>query len=82
MGVYGEISGDDGRARNPRSFRIFGAVGSIHQVLPGGWQRVVVDMAVLALLADPKFLALNVTLGKILAAETAPSDGRGWCNAG
>ena len=30
-----------------------------------------VDMAVLCVLADPKFLALNVTLSKLCAAEAA-----------
>jgi dolichol-phosphate mannosyltransferase len=36
-----------------------------------GASGVVVDMVVLFLLSDPKMLALNLSLGKALAAETA-----------
>jgi dolichol-phosphate mannosyltransferase len=43
-----------------------------------GGSGVVVDMGVLYLLADPKTLALNVTLGKILAAEAAMTNNFIW----
>lgn len=36
-----------------------------------GGSGVVVDMTLFCLLADPRFLALNVTFSKILAAEAA-----------
>ena len=36
-----------------------------------GGSGLVVDMAILALLADPRFLGLNMALSKVLAAEVA-----------
>jgi len=36
-----------------------------------GASGVIVDMAVLCLLADPRFLGLNVSLSKVISAETA-----------
>ena len=43
-----------------------------------GGTGVLVDMAVLFLLADPKTLALNITLSKVLAAEAAMLNNFAW----
>ena len=43
-----------------------------------GGSGVIVDMAVLYALADPKTLALNVTLSKVLAAEVAMTSNFVW----
>lgn len=43
-----------------------------------GGGGVFVDMGVLFLLSDPRCLGLNVTLGKILAAETAMANNFVW----
>jgi dolichol-phosphate mannosyltransferase len=46
-----------------------------------GGTGVLVDMTALFLLADPKTLALNVTLSKILAAEAAMLNNFAWNEA-
>jgi dolichol-phosphate mannosyltransferase len=63
--------------------------GDLHKALPPrviqfakfcivGGTGVIVDMAVLFLLADPETLALNITLSKVLAAEVAMLNNFGW----
>jgi dolichol-phosphate mannosyltransferase len=43
-----------------------------------GGSGFLIDMAVLCLLADPRFLALNVTFSKLCAAETALASNFTW----
>jgi len=43
-----------------------------------GGTGVLVDMTVLYLLADPKTLALNITLSKVIAGEAAMLNNFGW----
>jgi putative flippase GtrA len=43
-----------------------------------GGSGVVVDMSILALLADPEFLGWNIILSKIIAAETAMTNNFIW----
>jgi len=63
--------------------------GDLHKALPPrvvqfvkfcivGGTGVLVDMTVLFLLADPKTLALNITLSKFIAAETAMLNNFVW----